>query len=78
MDPEIARRYHDATLPADGAKTAHFCSMCGPKFCSMEITQQIRASVADAEANGAAVDGMAAKSREFAEQGDEIYVAVAK
>jgi phosphomethylpyrimidine synthase len=61
LDPELARRYHDATLPADGAKTAHFCSMCGPKFCSMEITQQIRGE-------------MDAKSREFGEQGGEIYV----
>ncbi len=72
MDPEIARQYHDATLPADGAKTAHFCSMCGPKFCSMEITQQIRASLQEPE------EGMAAKSREFAAQGGEIYVEGAK
>jgi len=72
MDPEIARQYHDATLPADGAKTAHFCSMCGPKFCSMEITQQIRASIQEPAA------GMAEKSREFAEQGGEIYVEGAK
>ena len=72
MDPEIARQYHDATLPADGAKTAHFCSMCGPKFCSMEITQQIRASVQEPAA------GMAEKSREFAEQGGELYVDGAK
>ena len=42
LDPVTARAYHDQTLPADGAKLAHFCSMCGPKFCSMEITQQIR------------------------------------
>jgi phosphomethylpyrimidine synthase len=65
LDPEIARQYHDATLPADGAKTAHFCSMCGPKFCSMEITQQIRR---DAE------QGMAEKSAEFAAQGGEVYI----
>jgi phosphomethylpyrimidine synthase len=63
LDPETARAYHDATLPQDGAKTAHFCSMCGPRFCSMEITQQMRA------------DGLAQKSREFAEAGGEIYVA---
>lgn len=62
LDPEIAREYHDATLPADGAKTAHFCSMCGPKFCSMEITQQIRDM------------GMAEKSKEFADAGGEVYV----
>ncbi len=85
MDPEIARQYHDATLPADGAKTAHFCSMCGPKFCSMEITQQIRASISDApeprdadRALDASREGMAEKSREFAEGGGEIYVDGAK
>ena len=65
LDPEIARQYHDATLPADGAKTAHFCSMCGPKFCSMEITHQLRKEAAE---------GMARKSEEFAEQGGEVYV----
>ena len=43
LDPETAKAYHDETLPADGAKTAHFCSMCGPKFCSMELTQQLPA-----------------------------------
>ena len=48
LDPVTARAYHDETLPADGAKVAHFCSMCGPKFCSMEITQQIRAGEAGA------------------------------
>jgi phosphomethylpyrimidine synthase len=61
MDPVTARAYHDETLPADGAKVAHFCSMCGPKFCSMELTQQIR----DA--------GMEEKSVEFRKAG-EIYV----
>ncbi|MBL8135739.1 MAG: phosphomethylpyrimidine synthase ThiC [Acidobacteria bacterium] len=65
MDPVTARAYHDATLPAQGAKVAHFCSMCGPKFCSMEITQQIRREAAQ---------GMAEKSDEFRKQG-EIYVA---
>ena len=65
LDPEIARQYHDATLPADGAKTAHFCSMCGPKFCSMEITHQLRKEAAE---------GMAQKSEEFAQQGGEVYV----
>ena len=53
LDPVTARAYHDETLPADGAKVAHFCSMCGPKFCSMEITQQIR-DLADAQ--GVTVD----------------------
>ena len=65
MDPVTARAYHDATLPAHGAKVAHFCSMCGPKFCSMEITQQLRRE---------AQQGMADKSEEFKRRG-EIYVA---
>ena len=56
-----ALAYHDATLPADGAKVAHFCSMCGPKFCSMELSQQIRA------------EGMQEKAVEFRKSG-EIYV----
>jgi phosphomethylpyrimidine synthase len=67
LDPVTARAYHDATLPADGAKVAHFCSMCGPKFCSMELTQQVR-SLAEAEA------GMEQKSREFREKGGAIYL----
>jgi phosphomethylpyrimidine synthase len=67
LDPVTARAYHDATLPAEGAKVAHFCSMCGPKFCSMELTQQVR-SMAEAEA------GMKEKSREFREKGGTIYL----
>lgn len=65
LDPETARSYHDETLPADGAKIAHFCSMCGPKFCSMKITQEIRES---------AEKGMLDKSQEFIEKGKEIYI----
>ena len=65
LDPATARAFHDATLPADGAKLAHFCSMCGPKFCSMELTQQVR---------GMAESGMAEKSREFLEKGGAIYI----
>ncbi|PRD56125.1 phosphomethylpyrimidine synthase ThiC [Sphingobacterium gobiense] len=65
LDPDTAREYHDETLPADGAKVAHFCSMCGPKFCSMKITQEIR---------DVAKQGMAEKSKEFVEQGKEIYL----
>ena len=65
LDPETAREFHDETLPADGAKVAHFCSMCGPHFCSMKITQDVREY---------AERGMAEKSREFAESGSEIYV----
>ncbi len=65
LDPVTARAYHDATLPAEGAKVAHFCSMCGPKFCSMELTQQVRRM---------AEEGMAAKSREFRERGSTLYL----
>ncbi|WP_419869543.1 phosphomethylpyrimidine synthase ThiC [Chryseobacterium sp. CT-SW4] len=65
LDPDTARAYHDETLPAEGAKIAHFCSMCGPKFCSMKITQEIRES---------AELGMLDKSREFIERGKEIYL----
>ncbi len=65
LDPETAREFHDETLPAAGAKVAHFCSMCGPHFCSMKITQEVREY---------AESGMAEKSREFAESGAEVYV----
>lgn len=64
LDPDHARELHDKDLPQDSAKTAHFCAMCGPKFCSMEITQQIREQ---------AEKGMQSKSDEFREQGSEIY-----
>jgi thiamine biosynthesis protein ThiC len=47
LDPPTARAYHDATLPADGSKSAHFCSMCGPKFCSMKITEDVRQYAAE-------------------------------
>jgi phosphomethylpyrimidine synthase len=65
LDPVTARAYHDATLPAESAKTAHFCSMCGPKFCSMRITDDIRKM---------AESGMAEKSAEFQREGGKIYV----
>lgn len=65
LDPDTAREFHDETLPADAAKVAHFCSMCGPKFCSMKITQEIRDSVED---------GYLAKSQEFIDSGKEIYI----
>src|SRR5262245_20348568 len=74
-DPETAREFHDETLPAEGAKLAHFCSMCGPHFCSMKITQDVRdyaASRGLAEEK-ALESGMAEKSREFVEEGAEIY-----
>jgi phosphomethylpyrimidine synthase len=64
LDPVTARAFHDETLPADGAKLAHFCSMCGPKFCSMKITQDIRAQAA----------GMAEKAAEFRARGGELYL----
>jgi phosphomethylpyrimidine synthase len=75
LDPVTARAYHDETLPADGAKVAHFCSMCGPKFCSMEITQQVRDYAASKGlAEGGAVEaGLEEKSAEFRKAG-EIYV----
>jgi phosphomethylpyrimidine synthase len=76
LDPEIAEAFHDETLPAPGAKLAHFCSMCGPKFCSMEITQQIREMAAANQAAPETVvaDGLASKSREFREAGGDIYI----
>ena len=70
LNPARAREYHDETLPADGAKTAHFCSMCGPKFCSMKITEEIRATYGTGEDEV----GMAEKSREFIERGAEVYL----
>jgi phosphomethylpyrimidine synthase len=75
LDPERAREYHDETLPAEGAKVAHFCSMCGPKFCSMKITQDVRDyakshGLGEAEAIEA---GLTEKAEEFAESGGEVY-----
>ena len=75
LDPITAEEYHDETLPAEGAKVAHFCSMCGPKFCSMEITQQLRdfavdRGLADVDA---VKTGMEQKSAEFRER-PELYV----
>jgi phosphomethylpyrimidine synthase len=69
LDPETAEKFHDQTLPAEGAKTAHFCSMCGPKFCSMKITQDVR---------DFAARGMDQKSDEFRLSGAEIYVPAAQ
>ncbi len=73
LDPDTAREFHDATLPSDNAKMAHFCSMCGPKFCSMEITQQVREYAANLDAEAIA-NAMMEKSKEFKEKGSEIYV----
>ncbi|HEV2570364.1 phosphomethylpyrimidine synthase ThiC [Methylocella sp. CPCC 101449] len=75
LDPDTARAYHDETLPKDAHKTAHFCSMCGPKFCSMKITQDLRVEAAAMLDNEkAALEGMAEKSREFLEGGGKLYV----
>jgi phosphomethylpyrimidine synthase len=88
LDPDTAEQYHDQTLPAEGAKTAHFCSMCGPKFCSMKITQEVRdfaakqnqsadaflAADLSAEASAKAEAGMAEMSEKFREKGGEIYL----
>jgi phosphomethylpyrimidine synthase len=81
LDPDTAEQYHDQTLPAEGAKTAHFCSMCGPKFCSMKITQEVRefaakqnqpsdAFIAAEEAEA----GMAQMSEKYRETGSELYI----
>ncbi len=70
LDPEKALEFHDETLPAEGAKIAHFCSMCGPHFCSMKISQEVR----DYAANEEAEKGMQEKSKEFIEKGSEIYL----
>lgn len=75
LDPDTARQFHDETLPRDAAKVAHFCSMCGPKFCSMKITQELRDMV-DGENTSeleAVEQGMQEKSEEFLESGSRIY-----
>ena len=75
LDPETAREFHDETLPAEGAKTAHFCSMCGPHFCSMRITEDVRKYAAEHQLSedDALQKGMEQKAREFTEAGAEIY-----
>ncbi|MCP1547623.1 MULTISPECIES: phosphomethylpyrimidine synthase ThiC [Methylorubrum] len=90
LDPDTARTYHDETLPKDAHKVAHFCSMCGPKFCSMKITQDLRADVLAMEEAGIVIGqaqpmsdaerlaGMAAKSQEFLEEGGKLYVDAAE
>ena len=76
LDPDTARAFHDETLPAEPAKTAHFCSMCGPKFCSMRISQDVRRYAAEhgMTAEAASSEGMARKSREFVELGSSVYL----
>ncbi|MED4759895.1 phosphomethylpyrimidine synthase ThiC [Priestia megaterium] len=75
LDPERAKEYHDETLPAEGAKTAHFCSMCGPKFCSMRISQDIRNMAQENEKDVHEVrkEGMKEKAKEFVNSGSNIY-----
>jgi phosphomethylpyrimidine synthase len=75
LDPLRAREFHDETLPQEGAKTAHFCSMCGPTFCSMKITEDVRKYAAEqgVEESSALQAGMEAKAKEFRDQGAEIY-----
>jgi phosphomethylpyrimidine synthase len=76
LDPVTAREFHDETLPQDGAKTAHFCSMCGPHFCSMKITEDVRKYAAEQglSEEEALKAGMDEKSKEFTEAGAEVYV----
>ena len=76
LDPELAREYHDETLPAEGAKIAHFCSMCGPKFCSMKISQEVRdyAASKGITADNALTEGLKEKSAEFADSGRQLYL----
>jgi phosphomethylpyrimidine synthase len=75
LDPETAREFHDETLPQEGAKSAHFCSMCGPHFCSMKITEDVRRYAAEQGVDdSSAIDhGLHAKAREFQEAGAEVY-----
>ncbi len=78
LDPDTAREFHDETLPAEGAKVAHFCSMCGPHFCSMKITQDVRdyAESLKVDESKALEIGMKEKAEEFKKAGSEVYVAV--
>jgi len=76
LDPEKAKEFHDETLPAEGAKLAHFCSMCGPHFCSMKITQDVReyAKAQGVETEKALAVGMSEKAKQFVEGGSELYL----
>lgn len=76
LDPELARSMHDETLPSEGAKIAHFCSMCGPKFCSMKISQEVRnyAKEKELEEKDALTKGMEEKAKEFKKKGSEVYL----
>ena len=76
LDPETARSFHDETLPQEGAKSAHFCSMCGPHFCSMKITEDVRKYAAEnaLDQDVAVEHGMRQKAAEFAHSGAEVYL----
>ncbi|PKF49699.1 phosphomethylpyrimidine synthase ThiC, partial [Enterovibrio nigricans] len=86
LDPDTARAYHDETLPQESGKVAHFCSMCGPKFCSMKISQEVREYAKELESNNLELgetievqmledplEGMKQKSAEFLAKGSELY-----
>ena len=75
LDPERAKDFHDQTLPKEGHKVAHFCSMCGPKFCSMKITQEVRdyADNLGLDDDGAMKKGMQEKALEFRDRGSKLY-----
>jgi phosphomethylpyrimidine synthase len=75
LDPDTAREFHDATLPQEAAKTAHFCSMCGPQFCAMKITEDVRKYAAEhgLSEEEALRKGLEEKAREFTEKGGELY-----
>ena len=76
LDPDTAREYHDETMPSENAKVAHFCSMCGPHFCSMKITQEVRdyAKKTGIEESIALKDGLSKKAKEFSLEGGELYI----
>jgi len=77
LDPETARSYHDEDLPQESGKVAHFCSMCGPKFCSMKISQEVRQLAKDGafDAEDEVASGMQQQAAAFREQGSELYLA---
>ncbi|MCX6935141.1 MAG: phosphomethylpyrimidine synthase ThiC, partial [Verrucomicrobia bacterium] len=78
LDPVTARKYHDETLPAEGAKSSHFCSMCGPQICSMKITEDVRKYAVEQglKDEEALRKGMTDKSKEFVRKGAKIYARV--
>lgn len=76
LDPDTARAFHDETLPKESAKVAHFCSMCGPKFCSMKITQEVREYAANQRIDAVDVaveDGMREQAERFRQEGSQLY-----